>query len=98
MLLGHAEKNWTLKGRSSQEMYMKEQEIQALAEYERTRSVTETIRSLGYPGRSPLYRWYERKKAGLENQHGCLKPDAAGTAHHYNTPGHPRHTFRKKYG
>ena len=43
-------------------MYTKEQEAQALAEYERKGSVTETIRKLGYPGKSILYRWYERKK------------------------------------
>lgn len=72
-------------------MYTKEQEAQALAEYERTGSITETIRKLGYPSKSTLYRWYERKKAGLENQHGCLRQDAASTSHHCNTPEHPRH-------
>lgn len=40
-------KSWTLKEKSSQEMYTKEQETQALAEYERTGSITETIRKLG---------------------------------------------------
>lgn len=54
-------------------MYTKEQKTRALEEYEKTGSVSEAIRRLGYPGRSTLYRWYERKKAGLENQHGSLK-------------------------
>lgn len=57
-------------------MYTKEQEARALEEYEKTGSVSEVIRRLGYPGRSTLYRWYERKKAGLENQHGSLKGTA----------------------
>ena len=61
-------KSWTLKGRSPEEMYIKEQEAQALAEYEKTGSVTETIRRLGFPSKSTLYRWYERKKAGPENE------------------------------
>ena len=54
-------------------MYTEEQEAQVLSEYERTGSVAETIRKLGYPSKATLYRWYERKKAGLENQHGCLR-------------------------
>ena len=72
-------------------MYTKEQEAQALAEYERTGSVTETIRKLGYPGKATLYRWYERKKAGLENRHGCLRQDSSNATHCSNTPEHPRY-------
>lgn len=35
-------------------MYTKEQEAYALAEYERTGSVVETIRRLGYPSKATL--------------------------------------------
>ena len=38
-----------------------------------------------------MYRWYERKKAGLENRHGQIAETAPTTGHHGNTPGHPRH-------
>lgn len=51
-------------------MYTKEQEEIALKEYERFRSVHAVIRRLGYPSKSTLYRWYERRNAGLENRHG----------------------------
>lgn len=53
-------------------MYTKEQEEMALREYERLGSVTAVIQRLGYPSESTLYRWYERKKAGLENRHGQM--------------------------
>ena len=88
---GMRTKSWTPKGRNSQEIYTKEQEAQALAEYERTGSITETIRRLGYPSKATLYRWYKRKKAELENQHGCLRQDAASISHHCNASEHPRH-------
>ena len=48
-------------------MYTKEQEEMALREYERLGSVAAVIQKLGYPSESTLYRWYERKNAGLEN-------------------------------
>lgn len=51
-------------------MYTKEQLERALKEYERLGSITAVIRQLGYPSESTLYRWYERRKAGLENKHG----------------------------
>lgn len=51
-------------------MYTKEQEEIALKEYERLGSVHAVIRRLGYPSKSTLYRWYERRNAGLENRHG----------------------------
>lgn len=53
-------------------MYTKEQEEMALREYERLGSVAAVIQKLGYPSESTLYRWYERKKAGLENRHGQM--------------------------
>ena len=53
-------------------MYTKEQEEMALREYERLGSVTAVIQRLGYPSESTLYRWYERKKAELENRHGQM--------------------------
>lgn len=51
-------------------MYTKEQEEIALKEYKRMGSVHAVIRRLGYPSKSTLYRWYERRNAGLENRHG----------------------------
>lgn len=66
-------------------MYTKEQEAYALAEYERTGSVIETIRRLGYPSKATLYRWYERKRAGLENQHGCVRQYPIGAVYYSNT-------------
>ena len=76
-------------------MYTKEQEVYALAEYERTGSVIETIRRLGYPSKATLYRWYERKRAGLENQHGCVRQYPIGAGHYSNTPEHPRNAPTK---
>ena len=72
-------------------MYTKEQEEMALREYERLGSVTAVIQRLGYPSESTLYRWYERKKAGLENRHGQIAETTATMDHHCNTPGHPSH-------
>lgn len=72
-------------------MYTKEQEEIALREYERLGSIAAVIHQLGYPSESTLYRWYERKKAGLENRHGCISETPTTTYHHCNTPGHPRH-------
>ena len=51
-------------------MYTKEQEEIALKEYKRMGSVHAVIRRLGYPSKSTLYRWYERRNAGPENRHG----------------------------
>lgn len=51
-------------------MYTKEQEELALEEFEKTGSVSAVIQRLGYPSSSTLYRWYEHKKAGIENRHG----------------------------
>ena len=79
-------------------MYTKEQEEIALREYERLGSIAAVIHQLGYPSESTLYRWYERKKAGLENRHGCISETPTTTDHHCNTPGHPRHpTSEFKY-
>ena len=70
-------------------MYTKEQEEIALKEYERLGSITAVIHRLGYPSESTMYRWYERKKAGLENRHGQIAETTVATGHHCNTPGHP---------
>ena len=72
-------------------MYTKEQEERALKEYERLGSITAVIRQLGYPSESTLYRWYERKKAGLENRHSHTAEISEKTEHRCNTPEHPRH-------
>ena len=48
------------------------------------------IQTLGYPSKSTLYRWYERKKAGAENKHGCITSQAVSSDHSCNTPRHPR--------
>ena len=72
-------------------MYTKEQEEIALKEYERLGSVNAVIRRLGYPSKSTLYRWYERRNAGLENRHGHTAEARKKTNHKCNTPDHPRH-------
>ena len=72
-------------------MYTKEQEEIALREYERLGSIAAVIRRLGYPSESTLYRWYERKKAGLENRHGHTEESPTEMDHHCNTSGHPRY-------
>ena len=72
-------------------MYTKEQEESALREYEQPGSVTAVIRRLGYPSESTLYRWYERRKAGLENRHGHRAEISENTDHQCSKPDHPRH-------
>ena len=72
-------------------MYTKEQEEIALRKYEQLGSVYAVIQRLGYPSKSTLYRWYERKKAGGENKHGCITGHSVDTGHCCNTPEHPRH-------
>lgn len=72
-------------------MYTKEQEEIALREYERLGSVHAVIRRLGYPSESTLYRWYERRKAGLENRHGHTAERSENAGHQCNAPKHPRH-------
>ena len=42
----------------------------ALKAYEQLEPVHAVSRRLGYPSESALYRWYERRNAGLENRHG----------------------------
>ena len=72
-------------------MYTKEQEEIALKAYERLGSVHTVIRRLGYPSKSTLYHWYERRNAGLENRHGHAAEIPEKSDHQYNTPDHPRH-------
>lgn len=40
--------------------------VKAIREYERLGSMIAMVRRLGYPQKSILYRWYERKKATLK--------------------------------
>ena len=54
-------------------VYTKEEQEQALKEFERLGSVTAVIHKLGYPSRAALYKWYERKKAGCLNNHGTME-------------------------
>ena len=72
-------------------MYTKEQEEIALKAYERLGSVHAVIRRLGYPSKSTLYRWYERRNAGAENRHGHAAEIPEKSDHKCNTPDHPRH-------
>ncbi len=72
-------------------MYTKEQEEIALKEYERLGSVHAVIRRLGYPSKSILYCWYERRNAGLENRHGHTAEAREKDDHKCNMPDHPRH-------
>ena len=72
-------------------MYTKEQEEIALKEYERLESVHAVIRRLGYPSKSTLYRWYERRNAGLENRHGHTAEAREKIDHKCSTPDHPEH-------
>lgn len=71
-------------------MYTKEQEEIALKEYERLGSVHAVIRRLGYPSKSTLYCWYERRNAGLENRHGHTAEAREKDDHKCNMPDHPR--------
>lgn len=71
-------------------MYTKEQEEIALREYERLGSVHAVIQRLGYPSESTLYRWYERRKAGLKNRHAHEEKISDKMNHQCNTPNHPR--------
>ena len=72
-------------------MYTKEQEEIAIQEYERLGSVSAVIHRLGYPSESTLYRWYERRREGLENSHSHGAEVSKETNHKCNTPDHPRH-------
>ena len=72
-------------------MSTKEQEEIALKEHERLGSVHAVIRRLGYPSKSTLYHWYERRNAGLENRHGHTAEILEKSDHKCNTPDHPRH-------
>ena len=64
-------------------MYSEEQYYKALEVYEETKSITKTMRLLGYPARrQTLYNWINRKR---------LLPEERSTFRGYNTPEHPRH-------
>lgn len=70
-------------------MYTKEQEECALKEYERLGLIAAVIRQLGYPSKSTLYRWYEHRKAGMENRHSHASEISENTEHQCNTSEHP---------
>lgn len=59
-----------------------EKRIRALQLYEQTKSVTETIRVLGYPGRQTLYRWIKEQSDS---------PKERSVFRGMNTPEKPRH-------
>lgn len=64
-------------------MYSEEQYYKALEVYEETKSITKTMRLLGYPARrQTLYNWINRKR---------LLPENRSTFRGHNTPEHPRH-------
>ena len=66
--LGVRTYSWTPEGVKN--MYTKEQQERAIAEFERLGSVQAVINLLGYPSRNTLYRWYEEKLTGKPNYHG----------------------------
>lgn len=72
-------------------MSTKEQEEIALKEHERLGSVHAVIRRLGYPSKSTLYHWYERRNADLENRHGHAAEIPDKSDHKCNRPDHPRY-------
>ena len=63
-------------------MYTYEKRIRALQKYEETGSVTETIRTLGYPERQTLYRWIQERDRPVK-----VRSSYRGQ----NTPSHSRH-------
>lgn len=72
-------------------MYTKEQKEIALREYKRLGSMYALIWRLGYPSKSILYRWYERRNAGLENRHSHTAEASEKANHKCNTQDYPRH-------
>lgn len=67
---GGADRKLDSENKEMTECIMKEQEEIALKAYERLGAVHAAIQRLGYPSKSTLYRWYERRNVGLENKHG----------------------------
>ena len=64
-------------------MYSEEQYHRALEVYDETKSITKTMRLLGYPARrQTLYNWINRRR---------LLPEERSTFRGYNTKEHPRH-------
>ena len=72
-------------------IYTKEQEERALAEFEQMGSATITIRNLEYPSLSTLYRWFKRRKAGIENNHGHATQPITIREYRDCTEAHPRY-------
>ena len=72
-------------------MDTKEQEEIALKAYERLGSVHAVIRRLGYPSKSTLSHWYERRNADLENRHGHPAEIPEKSDHKCSRPDHPWH-------
>ena len=63
-------------------MFTKEKRQQAIELYRQTKSVTETVRTLGYPGRETLRRWIKEQ---------AQPPKVKSRFRGVNTPAHPRH-------
>lgn len=75
-------KSWT--GRQSYEgsMYTEKEKEKALGLYNKTKSITEVIRRLGYPSRQAMYTWIANRNKP------CIKRKSFQGI---NTAGHPRH-------
>lgn len=63
-------------------MFTEEKRLRAIELYRQSKSVTETIRELGYPGRETLYRWLKAQ---------AQPPREKSRFRGINTPEHPRH-------
>jgi len=68
-------------------MYTSQQVVAALEKYDETKSVTTTVRLLGYPAKSCLYRWIT-----LQNK----LPEVSLKFRGINTPEHPKHPSVKQ--
>ena len=63
-------------------MYSYEKRLCAIQMYQKSRSIGQTIRILGYPKRQTLYRWIKEQDQS---------PKVKSTYRGKNTPDHPRH-------
>lgn len=62
-----------------------------MREYERLGFVRAVIQRSGYPSESTFYRWYERRKVGLDNRYRHTANVSDKMNHQYNTLDHSRH-------
>ena len=63
-------------------MYTEKEKEKALGLYNKTKSITEVIRRLGYPSRQAMYTWIANRNKP------CIKRKSFQGI---NTAGHPRH-------